>query len=84
MIAFKQKNLAQKFLDAHESNKYQSEAAKGMDLANNRAGLLEVDRLQKATKLNLANIESSALRHLKTQKLVVLYKRLKIPKEIKK
>lgn len=77
-------DLAQKFLDAHENNTYQSEEARAMDLANNRAGLLEAQRLQQSNKLNLSEIEKSALKHLKEQKLSILNKRLKTPTGVKK
>ena len=63
---------------------YQSEEEKAMDLANNRAGLLEAQRLQKSNKLNLSEIEKSALKHLTEQKMSVLHKRLKIPTGVKK
>ena len=76
--------FAQMFLDAHENNIYQTETEKAMDLANNRAGLLESGRLEKQKKLNLKNLEKAALKHLREQKLIVLKKRLTIPDGVKK
>ncbi len=77
-------SFAQMFLDAHENNIYQTETEKAMDLANNRAGLLESERLEKQKKLNLKNLEKVALKYLREQKLVVLKKRLAIPNGVKK
>ena len=65
-------NQAQKFLDAHEANTRQTQEAKAMDLANNRAGLLEANRLLEQKQLDLKHIEQSALEHLKYKKLIVL------------
>ena len=76
-------NLAQMFLDAHENNVYQTEAEKAMDLANNRARLLESGRLKKQKKLNIKSLEKTALKHLREQRLVVLKKRLAIPNGVK-
>jgi hypothetical protein len=63
---------AQKFLDAHEANARQTQEAKAMDLANNRAGLLEAQRLQQQKQLDLEHIEKAALEHLKYKKLIIL------------
>ncbi len=76
-------DMAQKFLDAHENNSYQSEEEKAMDLANNRAGLLEAKRLQESKGLSLTEIEKSALKYLREQKLIILNKRLKVPTGVK-
>lgn len=74
---------AQKFLDAHEANPRQTQEAKAMDLANNRAGLLEAQRLQQQGKLDLEHVEESALEHLKYKKLIILKPSgNKIPEEV--
>lgn len=76
-------NQSQKFLDAHEANPKQSQEAKAMDLANNRAGLLEAQRLLEQKQLDLEHIEKTALEHLKYKKLIVLKPSgQKIPEEI--
>jgi hypothetical protein len=73
---------AQLFLDAHENNYRQPTEQKAMDLANNRAGLLEAERLKKSNFLDLKNIETKALEYLKQSKLVILKPSGQIPKEV--
>ena len=74
---------AQKFLDAHEANARLTQEAKAMDLANNRAGLLEAQRLQQQKQLDLEHIEQAALEHLKYKKLIILKPSGgKIPEEV--
>ena len=74
---------AQKFLDAHEANARQTQEVKAMDLANNRAGLLEAQRLQQQKQLDLEHIEKTALEHLKYKKLIILKPSGgKIPEEV--
>lgn len=65
-------DLAKKFLDAHESNDLDSNPSKAMDLANNRAGLLAAERLQKLNKLNEDEIERAAMQELKDKSLIVI------------
>ena len=77
-------DFAQQFLDAHEDNPGQPAKEKAMDLANNRAGILEALRLKKQNKLTNQNIERQALRHLHSNKLVILKPKGYIPKEVKK
>jgi hypothetical protein len=75
------KELAEKLLDAHEENPRQSTAARAMDLANNRKGLLSAQRLEKDQRLDLAGIEKEAIKNLRDRGLVVLKKRLPIPEK---
>ena len=63
-------DLAKKFLDAHESN--DKGASKSMDLANNRAGLLAAERLQRQDRFSEAEIEKEALKELKEGTLIVV------------
>ena len=77
-------DLAKKFLDAHENTPLQPLESKSMDLANNRAGVLESIQLKKQNNLSLKSIEKSALEHLREDKLIILNKRLKIPGKVKK
>jgi hypothetical protein len=64
--------MAKKFLDAHESNQGIDNAEKAMDLANNRAGLLAAEKLQKNGDLTDEQIENEALAALKDGTLIVL------------
>ncbi len=64
--------MAKKFLDAHESNQGIDNAEKAMDLANNRAGLLAAEKLQKNSTLTDEQIENEALAALKDGTLIVL------------
>ncbi|NBX76563.1 MAG: hypothetical protein EBQ92_08405 [Proteobacteria bacterium] len=64
--------MAKKFLDAHESNQGSDNAERAMDLANNRAGLLAAERLQKNGSLTEDQIEKEALAALKDGTLIVL------------
>ena len=63
---------AKLFLDAHENDPRQSPAEKGMDLANNRAGILSALILKKQNHLNLEELVMSALEELKNNQLSVL------------
>lgn len=72
--------LAQVFLDAHEENSLQSNEEKSMDFANNRGGILAAQKLQKANKLDLENLEKQALEDLKEKKLIVINPGLPIPR----
>lgn len=63
---------AKEFLDAHESAESISSAERGMDLANNRAGLYAADKLKRENKLTIANIEDAAIQALKEGSLVIL------------
>ncbi len=61
----------------------EGEYQKAMDLANNRAGLLEAQRLQQQKQLDLEHIEQAALEHLKYKKLIILKPSGgKIPEEV--
>jgi hypothetical protein len=74
---------SQKFLDAHEANPRQTQEAKAMDLANNRAGLLEAQRLLQQKQLDLEHIEKATLEYLKYKKLIILKPSGgKIPEEV--
>jgi hypothetical protein len=63
-------DLAKKFLDAHESK--DKGESKSMDLANNRAGLLAAELLQKQGKFTEEKIEQEALKELKEGTLIVV------------
>lgn len=71
--------LAQKFLDAHEAEPTSFVEERAMDLANNRAGILEVQRLKKIGKVTPEVIEQRAIEALKQNKLVVLRPRGGVP-----
>lgn len=74
---------AQVYLDAHETNPDQPASEKAMDLANNRMGILEAQKLQSKENLNLRSLEQSAIKSLKEKKLSVLEPRGFIPSEPK-
>lgn len=73
---------AKKFLDAHEDNPRQPEAEKAMDLANNRAGILEAEKFIKLKKMSDQDVERMALKELRERKLSVLNKVQEIPKDV--
>ena len=68
-------DLAEKFLDAHEATARHGTEDTAMDLANNRAGLLESERLRKSGNLTETKIEEKGLEALKFNKMVVLVKK---------
>jgi hypothetical protein len=72
-------DLAEKFLNAHESDSIDSTAEKSMDLANNRAGLIVAQRLIRDKKFSEENLLAEGLSSLKNGELVVL-RRLGEPK----
>jgi hypothetical protein len=74
---------ARVYLDAHESYDANPENEKAMDLANNRAGILEAEKLIKDDKMNLENLERSAVRELGKKHLIVLEPQGQIPEGIK-
>lgn len=63
--------LAKKFLDAHEFER-ENEPNSAMDLANNGAGLLMSEQLQKTGRFSQEEMESHAMQALKEKSLVVL------------
>jgi hypothetical protein len=63
---------AKRFLDAHEQNPAQAEAERGMDLSNNRAGILAANKLIRESKFDLNTFEKLALDELRSGNLVVL------------
>jgi len=73
--------MAKTFLDAHEANPLQTKEEKSMDLANNRGGILEAEKLQKLNKLDQSNLEKKCLEDLRGDKLIVIKPGLTIPKE---
>ena len=68
-------DIAKKFLDAHESGERPDSAARAMDLANNRAGLLTAENLRKRQKISEGELEKEALFSLKNGTLVILESR---------
>jgi hypothetical protein len=65
-------DLAKTFLDAHEATEDTGSAARAMDLANNRAGLLAAEMLRKKNILSDSEIEREAMLALKKKTLVVI------------
>ncbi|MBK9294446.1 MAG: hypothetical protein IPM57_08375 [Oligoflexia bacterium] len=77
------RDKAQIYLDAHEENPRQTQVQKAMDLANNRAGIIEALRLKEKDSLTLETIKEAAFDHIKDKKLIILNPTGKVPKEVK-
>jgi len=72
-------DTAQGFLDAHEAAPGNPADEKAMDLANNRAGILEANRLKASGELSEGAVEARAIDALKQGKLVILKPRGGVP-----
>ena len=65
-------DMAQKFLNAHEQESHQPENEKGMDLANNRAGILLAEKLVRSKIFDDDKVVEGFKSALKNKELVVL------------
>ena len=65
-------NLSEKVLNAHEKNPNQPIQEKAMDLANNRLGLIEAQKLMNEKNLNDKSILKSFQKNLKSNNLVII------------
>lgn len=70
------RELAEKFLYAHENEPAQPPDEKAMDLANNNRGVSQAESRLKEKKFNRANILEDFKKDFKSGKIVVLKKRL--------